>query len=166
MKQVTFIRHAKSSWENPALRDFDRPLNPRGLRDAPFMAKLLHGKAIRVDLIISSPANRALTTARFFAEAYQIDPSSIQQSPAIYHAYPEDILEVIRKVDAEKESILVFGHNPAFTELANWFSPQYIDNVPTCGVFEVIAPIDNWTNFDKTTGRMVAFHYPKQYFTK
>lgn len=166
MKQVTFIRHAKSSWENPELRDFDRPLNQRGLRDAPFMAKIIQAKANRIDAILSSPANRALSTARFFADALDINPADIQQEPTIYNAYPEDIVRVIRKVNNHRSNILIFGHNPAFTELANWFSPQYIDNIPTCGIFEVIAPIENWNDFDKSTGRMVAFHYPKQYFTK
>lgn len=166
MKQAIFVRHAKSSWENLELRDFDRPLNKRGLRDAPFMAKLLQGKAIKIDAIYSSPANRAISTARFFAEALGIESDAIKQQPSIYHAYPEDVIQVIRNANPTEQTILIFGHNPAFTELANWFSPQYIDNIPTCGIFEVIAPIEQWSDFDRSTGRMVAFHYPKQYFTK
>ena len=95
MKTVFFIRHAKSSWEDPSLRDHDRPLNKRGLRDAPFMSKLLVGKGILADKIVSSPANRAYTTATSFAEAMKIAEEDILVRPAIYEAFPQEVLRVL-----------------------------------------------------------------------
>jgi len=166
MKQVIFIRHAKSSWDNPSLRDIDRPLNSRGLRDAPFMAQLMAGKALRVDALVSSPARRAMDTAQYFAKAFDVENNDIQQVASLYHADPEEVLSVIQNLEASLGSILIFGHNPGYTELANFFSPEYIGNVPTCGIFEVIAPVEHWKDFNQDSGRMVAFHYPKQFFTK
>ncbi len=165
MKKVFFIRHAKSSWTDPSLRDFDRPLNKRGERDAPFMAKLLKGKLPELDLIVSSPANRALTTAQYFAEAFGIKKEEIHTDNQLYHAYPDDILKIIRALDDQYKVILLFGHNPGFTELANIFTEDFIDNVPTCGIFEVDAPVDSWGDFNRETARLVAFHHPKQYFS-
>ncbi len=165
MKKVFFIRHAKSSWSDPSLRDFDRPLNKRGFRDAPFMAKLLRGKLPKLDLILSSPARRALTTAQYFAEAFGIKNEDIHTVKELYHAYPDDILEMINALNDKHEVILVFGHNPGFTELANRFTEDYIDNVPTCGIVEIQAEVDSWEALDRETGRLVAFHYPKQYFS-
>ncbi|MEL7119552.1 MAG: histidine phosphatase family protein [Bacteroidota bacterium] len=165
MKQIFFIRHAKSSWSDPLLRDFDRPLNKRGLRDAPFMSKMLRGKLLQLDGIVSSPANRAISTAIHFAETFDMKIEDIQQELSIYDAYPEEVLHAIRKQNNQWASILVFGHNPAFTEIANWYSVEYVDNVPTCGIVEVNFPVDDWAQINRENGKVVAFHYPKQYFS-
>ena len=99
MKTVYFVRHAKSSWSNPALDDHDRPLNSRGKRDAPFMAKVLKGKGARPDLIVTSTANRAQTTALHFAKEFDISPGDVMLRPEIYEAYSEQVMEVIRSLD-------------------------------------------------------------------
>lgn len=165
MKTVYFIRHAKSSWEDPSLSDFDRPLNKRGYRDAPFMAQLLRGKVSKLDAIVSSPANRAYTTASYFAETFQIPKSDIVLREAIYNAFPEDVLEVVQDFPATWQTVLLFGHNPAFNSLANMFSETPIVNIPTCGIFRVDAAVRDWVGFQQNTGRLSEFHYPKQYFT-
>jgi len=165
MKTVYFIRHAKSSWKDPSLDDFDRPLNKRGYRDAPFMAKLLRGQVSNLDAIVSSPANRAFTTATYFAEAFALPKSEIVTRKAIYEAYPEEVLEVIQAFPKEWKTALLFGHNPAFNSLANLFSEDPIVNVPTCGIFRVDAVVDQWADFTQNAGRLVEFYYPKQYFT-
>ena len=164
MKSLFLIRHAKSSWEDPSLRDFDRPLNPRGLRDAPFMSKLLKGKGVVVDQIVSSPANRAFSTAKYFAEAFGIDAADIMQRKEIYEAYPEDVLEIVKELPKQVNVALVFGHNPTFTSLANQFG-EYLSNVPTCGIVRIDANIDDWADFSIKTAQRTAFHYPKQYFS-
>ena len=166
MKSLFLIRHAKSSWENPNLRDFDRPLNPRGLRDAPFMAKLLKGHQEQVDVIVSSPANRAISTAHFFAKEFGLSTNAILQKKSIYEAYPEDVLLVIQALDDQHQSALVFGHNPTFTALANQFSKEgeYIANVPTCGIIHIESNVTKWSDLDSLNSKLVAFYYPKQYF--
>lgn len=129
------------------------------------MAKLLKGKLDEVDLIVSSPAKRALTTATYFAEAFGFDNGDIQEEKQLYHAYPEDVLKVLRSLDDEKDVILIFGHNPGYTDLANHFSDDYIDNVPTCGIFKVEAEVDSWSELNRDTAKLTAFYYPKQYFS-
>ena len=164
MKTVYFIRHAKSSWDDPTLSDIKRPLNKRGLRDAPFMAKLLKNKGIQADLIISSPANRALTTAKYFADEMNIAPENIDVEHEIYGAYPEDVLQMLTQVDTSVNTVLIFGHNPTFTSIINRFTQDYIANVPTCGIVKVEANIEHWKDFSETTGVQTEFYFPKQYF--
>lgn len=165
MKVVYFVRHAKSSWSDMSLKDFDRPLNKRGKRDAPFMAQKLKEFGVQPDAIISSPANRAITTARHFAAALDIKPKKIIQEEGIYEAWGQAVIKIIQALPNQLETILVFGHNPAFTMIANSFSGgRDIDNVPTCGIVKVEATIDHWNDFEGATGKVKDFYYPKQYF--
>ncbi len=165
MKTVYFIRHAKSSWNDMSLRDFDRPLNKRGKRDAPFMAQKLREFGVEPDAIVSSPANRAITTATHFAKALDVLPQNIIHEATIYEAYATTVLKLVQTQPNNLQTILVFGHNPAFTMIANLFKRgSHIDNVPTCGIVKVEATIDNWTDFTANNGTVTAFHFPKQYF--
>ncbi|MBK8043102.1 MAG: histidine phosphatase family protein [Haliscomenobacter sp.] len=163
MKTVYFVRHAKSSWSNESLRDIDRPLNKRGLRDAPLMARILREKGVKPDLFLSSPAKRALTTAEIFAAGLDVD--AIRVEPQLYEAFPEDVLRVVQGVEDAVQTLFVFGHNPTFFVLANRFSKSELDNVPTCGIVCVEAHIDSWKDFREHTGRMTAFLYPKQFYS-
>ena len=164
MKTLFFVRHAKSSWADSSLSDIDRPLNDRGLRDAPFMAQLLKGKSIVPDQIITSPANRAFTTSTYFAEALGVKKEEIKVDTRIYEAWPEDILSLVRMLDNDLHTVILFGHNPTLTSLANMFSRTYIPNVPTCGIVKIEAKIDSWTLLNREVAEMSAFYYPKQYF--
>jgi len=163
MKTFYLIRHAKSSWSNSSLRDIERPLNSRGLRDAPFMAKLLKGKGATPDQIISSPANRAHTTSKYFAEAFDIAEQAIRLESDIYEAYPEQVIEIIRGLDAALKQVLVFGHNPSFTSLANMFSEEYIANVSTCGIVKIVSTSNTWSGIDRANTKVAAYSYPKEY---
>ncbi len=162
MKTVFFVRHAKSSWNNESLRDFERPLNKRGLRDAPMMAGKLKAKGITPDLFVSSPAKRALTTAEIFAAGLDVD--DIRVEPALYEAFPDDVLRVIQRVEDAVQTLFIFGHNPTLFVLANRFSKTELDNVPTCGVFRVDAAISSWKDFREGTGQLTEFLYPKQFY--
>lgn len=164
MKEICFIRHAKSSWSDSSLSDEQRPLNKRGLRDAPFMAKLLQGKLQKVDKIVSSPAVRAYTTATYFAEAFGIDSADIQVEKAIYEAWTTDIVELVQSFDNQWDKVLVFGHNPTFTSVANLFSEKYIANMPTCCIAHVKTGIQAWSEFSDDKGELISLYYPKQYF--
>lgn len=164
MKVVYFVRHAKSSWDNPRLSDFERPLNERGRRDAPFMAKLLKSKGVIPDAFVSSPANRALSTAGYFAEAFGVEKAAIQIQEAIYEASPSTILQVLRALPAAWHTIFIFGHNPTFTDLANQFIEKTIHNLPTCGVVKVEDEVADWKEFGSAKAKATEFYYPKQYF--
>ncbi|HNU42759.1 MAG TPA: histidine phosphatase family protein, partial [Cyclobacteriaceae bacterium] len=138
MKKLYLIRHAKSSWDHPDLRDFDRPLNKRGQKDAPRMGKRLKEKRITPDVMLSSPAERALATCQAIARVLGFDNAKIKTNQKLYHASEDGILDVIRNLkDSPRDSeevVLLFGHNPGLTEFANVLLNQTIDNIPTCGV--------------------------------
>jgi phosphohistidine phosphatase len=131
MKHLVFVRHAKSSWKELNQADHDRPLNQRGLRDAPEMAARLKNAGIKPDLLISSSALRAWTTASFFAEAFDMH---VQKESGLYHAAPEVYLDYIHELSPEITTAVFFGHNPGVTLLSNLISPGSSDNIPTCGM--------------------------------
>lgn len=163
MRTLCLIRHAKSSWDNPSLRDFERPLNERGLREAPLMAKKLADSGVRPDLIVSSTANRALTTAKFFADRYSIAHEAIVQQPDIYEAMSSTILRIVRGLPDSAQNVLVFGHNPTFTDVANMFSDEsWIDNVPTCGIVVLSSKADTWASFSEKNTRIAHLYFPKE----
>jgi len=164
MKKLFLIRHGKSSWSNPDLQDFDRPLNKRGIRDAPFMAKMLVGKEVKSDLIVTSPANRAISTARQFAAEQGILHEDLVIKHEIYEAYPEILLQLVRSLDDGANTVFLFGHNPGFTYLANTFEGEYIVNIPTCGIVEINADIQSWKDLSDVNGKIANFYFPKQYF--
>ncbi|TNE59676.1 MAG: hypothetical protein EP344_08350 [Bacteroidetes bacterium] len=162
MLHLYLVRHAKSSWDHPGLRDFDRPLNKRGLRDAPRMARFIRQLGVRPDLLVSSPANRALTTARFFADALEIPEAAIVQQPDIYEAYPTTILRIISGLPESAHTVFLFGHNPTFTDVANSFSQRYIDNIPTCGVIHIESTADSWAALYEENARVKDYYFPKE----
>ncbi len=162
MKTIFLVRHAKSSWSTPSLEDFDRPLNNRGKRDAPFMGDVLFRKNIFPQLIISSPALRAITTAKIIAEKLNYPVKNIIKNKNIYEAGALDILEVVKKTDDKIESLMIVGHNPGLTDLVNLISDNRLDNLPTSGIVCLKKDTNNWNEFDK--GCSFAFiEYPKKY---
>jgi phosphohistidine phosphatase len=161
MRTLFLVRHAKSSWDNPALRDFQRPLNERGLQDAPRMGKMLAALDIQPDLLVSSPAKRASTTAQFFAVAFGIGADQIVQNESIYEAAPRTILHVISNLPDTAQTVLLFGHNPAFTEVANFFTHDFIENVPTCGVVRIETTAESWSRMYEGNAKVVACYFPK-----
>jgi len=164
MKRLFIIRHAKSSWQDVLLKDFDRPLNKRGQRDAPFMGKLLAGKEEKIDQLVASPANRATTTAKIFANALGFDEDKIIYNPNIYEAHRKTLLGIVEGFDDSWNSVAMFGHNPGFTNLANNFTTEYITNLPTCGIVKVVGLVDSWKEFTPENASVRMIHFPKQYF--
>jgi phosphohistidine phosphatase len=162
MKTLTLIRHAKSSWDDSAADDFDRPLNPRGLRDAPEMGRRLAERDVGIQQIVASPAQRALTTAREIAAALSLEEESLRFDREIYLAGVEELMGVIHGLPAGIDRVALIGHNPGFTDLANTLTGEEIANVPTCGIVHVHLTVDTWTEVDAHTGSMVFFDYPKK----
>ncbi len=164
MKTVYLVRHAKSSWDHPDLRDSERPLNERGLRDAPFMAKLLKSKGVKPDAILTSPAVRALTTATFFKIELGLEGEDLLIRYEIYESMPMTITDLIKLLPEDYNTVLIFGHNPTFTSVANRFSEDYISNIPTCGIVGIQAPVSHWQDFNEKNAKVTEYYYPKQYF--
>jgi len=162
MKHLVVIRHAKSSWENYSLPDFDRPLSKRGQRDATLMGNLLRKKVGSPDLILTSPAVRALTTARLIAEEIPVPGDRIVSLSEMYRAEGTDLLEVAANADPGADTLFLVGHNPAVTELVNLVADCGISNLPTCGVVSVSFNVENWTDIRLKSGRFLFFEYPKK----
>jgi len=164
-KTLYLVRHAKSSWDDPSLSDFDRVLDSRGLRDAPRMADFVSKKMDEAGgikpLFISSPAKRAITTAQIFAKAIGIGDEEIILETGIYHAYASDILSIIHGLHTETNTAFIFGHNPTFTEVANIFRKERISEMPTCSIVRIEAKIDRWSDLNEKTVKKTDFWYPK-----
>jgi phosphohistidine phosphatase len=160
-KQLLLIRHGKSEWGNSHLADFDRPLNPRGHRNAPEMAARLAYKQFIPDLMVSSPALRAITTARHFSQVWKMPAEQIQEEPSVYEADVKTLLKVINNFDNKYDKIALFGHNPGFTDFANYLTDLEIYNIPTCGTVLIEFMTDNWQEASHSTGSLIAFDYPK-----
>jgi phosphohistidine phosphatase len=164
MKKLFLVRHAKSSWDDHNLSDFERPLNKRGRRDAPFMAKLISQQGLSPDLIISSPANRAVTTARFFSETFNYKFDELFLEPRLYEASGEDLLDVIYEIGNSFTNVMMFAHNPGLTDLANILTGKRIDNIPTCGIVSIGFNVDLWEEINSQNSELIFFEYPKKYF--
>lgn len=164
MKRLILMRHAKSSWDHPGLADFDRPLNKRGKRDAPLMGKLLRELHEKPDLIISSPAERAIDTVKIIAEKIGFPEKDIIQNRDIYEAGMNEILRVLESIDNIHADVLVCGHNPGLTDLCNFLSDRPIGNIPTCGIVCLEFAVDSWTDLKQESGMLVYFDYPKRHY--
>lgn len=162
MKTLILVRHAKSSWDNPALSDFDRPLNDRGKRDAPRMGKRLKEREITPDLMLSSPAKRALTTCKEIAKILNYDKQRIVTDKRIYHAGEDELLQVLSEQNDNHEIIMLFGHNPGFTDFANALFNEHIMNIPTCGIVAGDLSLTSWREIKWGCGKLDFFDFPKK----
>ncbi|MCC5863079.1 MAG: histidine phosphatase family protein [Gammaproteobacteria bacterium] len=162
MKRLTVLRHAKSSWDEPGIGDFDRPLNRRGERDAPAMGQRLLDAGARPSLILSSPAARAIATARQVADALGYPREFLQTDPALYLASAERLLEIVSLQDDAFRDLMIVAHNPGLTDLANAISDHPIDNLATAAVMVIDLPISRWQEvLDRVRGRCVFYDSPK-----
>ena len=161
MKTIFLIRHAKSSWDDTALPDKDRPLSDRGRRDAPKVGKRLAKRVMKPDLILSSPARRALTTAEIIAKKLDYKRKNIVVEDRLYSGAVRDLLKVIQKLGDKLDRVMLFGHNPQLTELAHRLSSE-ITHMPTCAVAEFVFSAKSWSNIGKVKFAKVALDYPKK----
>jgi phosphohistidine phosphatase len=161
MKTLFLVRHAKSSRDDPMLPDKERPLNDRGRRDAPRMGERLAKHDVKPDLIVSSPALRALATAEIIAKKLDYKAGHIVVDERLYAASAEDVLKLIRELGEKSKRVMLFGHNPAFAELAHRLS-NTITDMPTCAVAEFAFDIKSWSDVGKRAPAKVMLHHPKQ----
>ena len=162
MKTLTIFRHAKSSWDFPDLTDHDRPLNKRGERDAPAMADRLRDAGIRPSLILSSTAARAWRTAKIVAREIGYPPEFLHREPGLYHAGVNKLLDVIAVQDDGFNNIVIVGHNPGLTDLANEFEPGLTSNIPTAGFVSLRIDTDDWDLRRRGAVELIAYEYPKK----
>lgn len=161
MKTLYVVRHAKSSWDDPLLDDFSRPLNDRGKKDAPRMGKRLKKKKVLPDLILVSPARRTLATAKKIAEVLDYAEEKIKTDSALYHASSKVLLSKIKRASDAADIIMIVGHNPGLTEFVNELMDQEFDNIPTCGIAACTLDVDSWKEVKMGMGKMIFYDYPK-----
>jgi phosphohistidine phosphatase len=162
MKTLTIVRHAKSSWKHRDLSDRERPLNKRGERDAPVMARRVADAGIRPSQIISSPAVRAWTTAKIFARELGYPAEFLQREDSLYLASLDNLLDVVAMQEAGFNHLMLFGHNPGLTDLVNYLVPGLTNNLPTSGVVTVSFTADDWMLYDRPATELVLHDYPKK----
>jgi phosphohistidine phosphatase len=161
MKTLFLVRHAKSSWDDPTLADEDRPLNARGKRDAPKMGKRLAKRDVKLDLILSSPANRAIATAQFLADKLDYKLKNIVVDNRLYPGAVNDLLKVVHNLGDKLNRVILVGHHPALSQLAHRLSSD-ITHMPTCAVAEFTFKAKLWRDVSKATLVTVAVDLPKE----
>ena len=159
-KTLYLLRHAKSSWKDFSLSDFDRPLNKRGKHDAPFMAEKMKEKGIQPDSIISSPAKRAKRTAKIFSDVLE---APLFLEAKLYEADIKEMLWIIQKAFETQDEVMIVGHNPELTYLNEILSDKEIFNIPTAGI--VAIHFDAYP-IQENKGKQLFFDYPKKYGEK
>lgn len=163
MKTLLLIRHAKSSWANPDQSDFERPLNDRGLHDAPLMAQRLQKHRLRPDLFISSTAERARQTTNLMVQEWkEKQQPQIAFAEQLYLAPPEVIEETLSKVDNRYSCVALVAHNPGITDFVNQLTHVRTDNMPTCAVYAVRVHTNDWKNLATAKKEFLLFDYPKK----
>ena len=165
MKTLVLVRHAKSSWDNIDQQDIERPLNDRGKKDAPEMAKRLKDKGVKVDVLVSSPAKRARRTAVLFAEEFGVKKDEIVIIDELYMASPSSFERVVASLPDKYDTAVIFSHNPGITEYTNSLTNVHVDDMPTCGVYAVRGDTDKWATFRAGEKKFLFFDYPKNPLT-
>jgi phosphohistidine phosphatase len=161
MKRLILLRHAKSDWGDPDLDDIDRPLNQRGEKNAPVIGERLRKLGIKPERIISSPARRARDTARLLAGQLTLPEIDVLLADRIYEADTAALLETVAGIHQELECVMLVGHNPGLTELANLLGRLGIANLPTCAAVGLELEIKNWQKIAPGCGRLWFYDYPK-----
>ena len=162
MKTLILIRHAKSSWANIGQSDFDRPLNERGQKDAPEMARRLVEKKLRVEQIVHSGSVRTTETMNLFRKVLGLDKKFCISIQELYHASVFQLEETVSVLDDRYDTIALIGHNPGITEFVNTLTNLRTDNMPTCAMFAVRVDTQSWRTFQQAEKTFLFYDYPKQ----
>jgi phosphohistidine phosphatase len=162
VKTLIIVRHAKSSWDNLDLKDIERPLNDRGEKDAPRMAKRLKEREITPDLLLSSPAVRAIETCRHIAKVLEYPLGKVKTEPRLYHADEDTLLLIVKELKDHDTCVMLFGHNPGLTIFTNLLLKEDIDTIPTCGIVSASLNVSSWSAVKFGCGRLDFYDYPKR----
>lgn len=164
MKTLYLVRHAKSDWSAANLEDIHRPLNARGYSDAYNMSAKLKEQKIIPDLIISSPAIRAISTALIFCKTFNYNPSNIVIREQLYESSVKDYLACICSANNEFRQMMVFGHNSIITDCLNSLTTSFTEDMPTCSVAGIKAAITHWKDLENSKNELAFYDYPKNHF--
>lgn len=162
MKTLFLVRHAKSDWNGHEFNDFERPLNQKGLRNAPMMAQRLKILNIPVERILASPAIRALNTAQIFAEFLDFPVQKIVKVPELYQADTKTFLQTINQLPEEAQTVIIFGHNPTITDMIEYLADYSIEKLPTTGIAMIAFDLPEWKMVSRDTGVLKMLDYPKK----
>lgn len=162
MRILTLVRHGKSSRDYPELSDFERPLNSRGRKEAPLVAARLRKAGIKPDLMLSSPALRAITTAHLFAEELNLHLDEIQLNPHIYEASAWTLLHIVRALSPDHQEVMLFGHNPGLSNLARDLAVCPFDELPTAGAVRIELSVKAWSLAAPHCGKVLRYDTPKE----
>lgn len=160
MKKLYIIRHAKSSWKDETLNDFERPLSKRGKSNAPMMGARLKKKGVMPDIIISSPAKRAKSTAEIIAKEIGYK-KKVLFDENIYESSVEELRKILTALDDKNSTVFLVGHNPELNMLVDYYVKFY-ENIPTCGVVEIAFACDRWAEIEPKNAKLLSFDYPKK----
>ena len=158
---LLLVRHAKSSWSNPSLTDFDRPLNKRGASNAPLMGQRIRDYGLHLDTIITSTAERTKETSKLIAKEIKYELQDIDLESDLYHASREVFINILSR--QQNKNIAMVGHNPGIQDFSYWLSSAPEVNFPTCGVIHISFSLGNWTEIYKNSGKAIRFEYPKMF---
>lgn len=164
MKKITFIRHAKSSWDFSNIQDIDRPLSEKGIKDAKLMGSILKKENIYIDKIISSPANRAINTAKIISSKINYPLNEIDTNYEIYNSSTIDIFSIIKNIDSNQVNhITLVGHNPTFHSLIEIISNYKISKLPTCAIITIVLNIKKYSSIKEGVGKISKIRFPKSF---
>ena len=156
------MRQAKSDWSVSGQKDFDRELNPRGNRDAPRMGgRLAQEKAFIPDAVVASPAVRTSNTARYVCEQLKFEEDKIVFDAEIYEGSVRNLLKVVNSLEDSCNTVLLVGHNPGLSYLAEYLTKQEIGELPTAGVISIKFELDSWALVSEGIGNLEWNIYPK-----
>lgn len=160
MKSLLLFRHGKSSWDYD-VRDQDRPLKPRGIKDGHLVARTFMDRTREYpERVFSSIANRALHTCMIFCRTLEYPVEKVELTQSLYDFSGESVLGFVKNLDNDINSVAIFGHNYAFTNVANQLGSMHIDNIPTSGLVQIKFQVDSWNKLEKGTTELLLF--PKE----
>ncbi|WP_035758032.1 SixA phosphatase family protein [Hugenholtzia roseola] len=167
-KTLVLIRHAKSSWKDSTLADFDRPLNKRGKQDAPMMGEILASKELRPEAFYLSPAKRSKKTAEKIAEKIAFPQHLLKIEDQLYFGGSEKIVQWIKKLNNHLHTIFIVSHNPDLNDLAAYFLGsdffnRQIQNLPTASLLALQIPVESWHQIERGKANPLFYEYPKKY---
>lgn len=160
MKMLYLLRHAKSSWKEPGLQDFDRPLNGRGRESAPLVGSFIRKKKLRIDLIISSPATRARQTAGLVKGSAGLS-ADLLFDERIYEADVARLVEVVTQAAESADALLLVGHNPGLEAFLTFLTGE-VQTMPTATLSSLALDVEKWAKVREETGRLEWIVRPKE----
>lgn len=162
MKSIYLVRHARAGWHDPSISDFERPLTNRGHEEAETMSQHLVRMGVTPDILVTSPAQRALETAEIFADAMSITRSDIVRKIEIYEGGSDELALIVQSLPDECTTAMLFGHNPVISHFVFWLTGKSVDSMETCGITRIDLDGDRWKETGYNSGTFVWYEYPEK----